>query len=106
MIWSRLLIALLVLSCPTPGMAGPSSTSERAEEEHEVAGAASALELLNRHRAVQPPLPRAPLRRVLPRRLPARVVVRTIRRTPRARSRRVKRCVLYADDDDPDQLTR
>lgn len=98
-------LRLVVMAVVMLGPPGVTMTSPLAEREHEeAASAVDARDWLVHRDMVQPPL-RARADRFARRH--RRLRLRPVRRLParqrrRRASRRVSRCVLYADDDDPD----
>lgn len=96
---ARLLLMAMVLLGP-PGVTLSSSLAERAEEHEDASGAVEARDFSAHRQMVQPPLPARPVRFARRLRLRSRPQRRTFGMRRRHRSRRVARCVLYADDDD------
>ncbi len=98
-------LRLAVMAMVLLGPPGVTMTSPLAEREHEeAASAVEARDWLMHRDMVQPPPP-APSERFTRRH--RRLRLRPVRRLParqrrRRPSRRVSRCVLYADNDDPD----
>lgn len=103
MTWLRLLITLFVIACPPQAGSRTMSVAERGEEHTESATAVDIRDLLSHRQVVQPPLPSTARWRAARRVRLIAVLRRRVRRAPQRRqSRRVQRCVLYGNDDDPD----